>query len=495
MNKQIFSVAVFLLILCSSALTDASPPNILFILTDDQGWPSLSCYGNEKVETPHLDRLADEGVKFTQAYVLPQCTPTRAALLTGQQTARNGMWHVIGRWYGYPWAAVHEPEFVQNLSRQQMTIAKSLQATGYKTACIGKWHLTQNEDGHYVHLKQKAASHYGFDFSPDPPSPRYHQEGDKGVNWLTDQTIEFIKRNQDRRWFAYLSHHTIHGPVVAPQEIVKKYLDRGAPESGFYNATYLAAIEHLDQSIGRLLTALDEMKLSKQTLIVFLSDNGGVFTNYELPQNATGSAAGLQTLPVKDRQFPNRPLRAGKGSQYEGGIRVPCLVRWPEVIDAGQVVESPIHVTDWYPTLCGVANAKLPEDHVLDGVNLLPLMQGQKMEQRDLYWYLPLYDLRWAATPCAIIRRGDWKLIEYFGDSFDKNGTHQLGHRLELFHLGEDPGEQHNLVEDQQARALQMQQSLHRWIVSMGAVLPQANTHYDTQRTLFETREKQPWNE
>lgn len=168
----------------------ADRPNILFILTDDQAWPTLGCYGGEHVPTPNLDSLAAEGIRFTEAYVMPQCTPTRAVLLTGQHTARNGMWHVIGTWYGYPWAPVLEPAFVQNLSRDAFTLAKGLREAGYATACLGKWHVTQNDDGRY--LEQAAAPYYGFDWSPEPPSPDYHRTGDKGVDWLTDQTIEFI---------------------------------------------------------------------------------------------------------------------------------------------------------------------------------------------------------------------------------------------------------------------------------------------------------------
>lgn len=465
----------------------AEQPNILFILTDDQGWPSVSFNGNSRVQTHNVDRLASEGMRFTDAYVMSQCTPTRAALLTGQHTARNGMWHVIGRWYGYPWARVAEPSFVENLPRSSFTIAKGLKAAGYTTGCFGKWHLTINKDGGYVQLKQQAAHHYGFDVSAKPPSPRYHAEGDKGVDWLTDQTIEFIETNRDRPWFAYLSHHTIHGPVLAPQQLVEKYKRNGAPDSGHFNATYLASIEHFDQSVGRLTKALDRLGLTKSTIVIFLADNGGVDTQYDLP----GSNS---PLTIKEQQYDNMPLRGGKGMPYEGGIRVPCVVRWPQVIRPNQVETTPIHVTDWLPTLLEVSGGMAPVDAKIDGQSLVPLFKGETIPQRDLFWYMPLYDLRWAATPCSIVRRGNWKLLEFHGDWFDDSMQLQVGHRLELYNLAEDLGESTNLAEQNSTRAKAMQARLHQWIRETGAAVPVENQHYDPDKWFLETTEKQPWN-
>ncbi len=484
---RIRSFVALLLLFCMANFAFAEQPNILFILTDDQGWPSVSCNGNGRVQTPNVDRLASEGMRFTDAYVMPQCTPTRAALLTGQHTARNGMWHVIGRWYGYPWARVAEPSFVENLPRDSPTIAKDLKKAGYATGCFGKWHLTVNDDGGYVHLKQRAAHHYGFDVSAKPPSPRYHAEGDKGVDWLTDQTIEFIESNRDRPWFAYLSHHTIHGPVLAPQQLVEKHKRAGAPDSGYFNATYLASIEHFDQSVGRLTKALDRLNLTESTIVVFLADNGGVDTQYHLPK-------GNSPLEVKEQQYDNAPLRGGKGMPYEGGIRVPCVVRWPAVIKPNQIVKTPIHVTDWFPTLLDAAGNSDHSAAKLDGQSLVPLFRGEAIQQRDLFWYMPLYDLRWAATPCSIIRRGDWKLLEFHGDWFDESMKHQVGHRLELYNLSEDPGETTNLAQRNVDRAKAMQASLHKWIEEIGQTVPVENEHHDPEKWFIETTEKQPWN-
>lgn len=473
----------------AAAAAAENPPNILFILTDDQGWPTLGCYGSKQVPTPHLDQLAREGARFTDAYVMPQCTPTRAALLTGQHTARNGMWHVIG-WYGTPWAPVREPLFRENLSRETFTFPQGLRAAGYATGTAGKWHLTNNADGNYASLKAAAASHYGFDFSA-PPGPGSQNEGDKHVDYLTDQAIDFIRTHRARPWFFYLAHHTVHGKVSAPPALIAKHLAAGAPASGLHNATYLAALEHLDHSIGRLMAALDNLRLRDRTLVVFLTDNGGVYQIYDMKPFTEGPGTDKQ-LKVATEEFSNAPLRAGKGSHYEGGIRVPSLVRWPGTIRPGTVSATPIHVVDWAATFLDLAGARAPHDHPLDGTSLVALFRGKTLPSRALYWYTPFYELRWGVTPSAIIREGDWKLIDYFGDSFDAHLRYQPGARVELFNLRTDLGETTDLAPSEPARARALQASLRHWIRSVGAEIPAANPHHDPTRPLKETRTKPP---
>ncbi len=473
--------------------TAKTKPNIVFILTDDQGWATLGCYGGKHVPTPNLDRLAAEGVRFTDAYVMPQCTPTRAALLTGQNCIRNGMWHVIG-WYGYPWAPVREPTFVENLPRTTFTLAKGLKAAGYTTACIGKWHLTHNADGHYVGLKPHAAPHHGFDYAPDDFPKDGHKTGDKAVNWLTDRALDFIQKNKDKPFFVYLAHHTIHGPVVAPKILVNKYHNKGYPQTGVHNATYLAALDHLDQSVGRLMKGLDDAGVAGNTIVVFLSDNGGVNEQYDpKPFQEPADVAKHQQLTVRDRQYDNAPLRAGKGSMYEGGIRVPAIVRWPGVAKMGLVSQTPIHVTDWMPTLLAAAGSQAPKSHTLDGVNLRPLLAGQTIQPRALYWHLPLYDVRWGLTPCAIIRQGDHKLIEFFGDRFDAKGQYVPGGHTELYDLSKDLGETTNLAEHDKKRVEEMRQQLFGWIKQFPNTIPGPNPHHDPKRMLTETPNKPKW--
>jgi arylsulfatase A len=468
-------------------------PNILFILTDDQGWPTLGCYGGRLVPTPNLDRLATEGVRFTDAYVMPQCTPTRAALLTGQHSARNGMWHVIP-WYGTPHGRLREPAFRENLSRDTFTLAKGLRAAGYATGTAGKWHLTNNADGNYGGLKPEAAPHYGFE-SAAPPGPGSPGEGDKHVDYLTDRAIEFAERHRERPWFFYLAHHTIHGKVSAPAPLVAKYRARGAPEDGLHNATYLAAIEHLDTSVGRLMAALDRLGLREQTMVVFLSDNGGIDMAYSArPFAATqGATAPTPTrLEVERREFSNAPLRMGKGSHYEGGIRVPCLVRWPGVTPPGGVSDVPVHVIDWLPTLLAAAGTGTPADHPVDGIDLTPVLRGNRGPERALFWYLPFYEVRWGATPAAVVREGDWKLIEFFGDSFDPEGRYVAGGRSELYRLRDDPGEKRDLAAREPARVAALREKLHGWLQSIPATIPGPNPDFDESRQLLEVRTKPP---
>lgn len=465
-------------------------PNILFILTDDQGWPTLGAYGGKLVATPHLDRLAAEGARFTDAYVLPQCTPTRAALLTGQHSARNGMWHVIP-WYGTPYARLREPAFRENLPRESFTLAKGLRAAGYATGTAGKWHLTHNADGNYGGLKPEVASHYGFDEAA-PPGPGSPNEGDKHVDYLTGRALDFAARHRERPWFFYLAHHTVHGKVSAPPPLVEKYLARGAPAEGLHNATYLAALEHLDASIGRLLAGLERLGQAERTIVIFLSDNGGIDVAYS-PRPFMESAGATTTptrLTVDRREFSNAPLRMGKGSHYEGGIRVPCLVRWPGVTPRGLVSAVPVHVVDWLPTLLAAAGGRAPAEHLLDGVDLAPVLRGAPGPARALFWYLPFYEVRWGATPAAIVREGEWKLIEFFGDWFDPEGRYVAGPRIELYRLSDDLGEQRELSAREPARAAALRATLRAWLASIPAEVPPANPRFDPARQLLEVRTK-----
>ncbi len=450
-------------------------PNIVLIFIDDMGWPAVSCLGNEHVETNHIDRLAEEGMLFTDAYVNPQCTPSRASLLTGQHTARNRFWHVVGR-YGYPYMRMQEPPYQENLDREVYTMAEMLQDNGYTTALNGKWHLhTWNSrypdsDGFYTYLFDKAKAYYGFDYVTIPDDMHYTSKGDKGVDYLTGEAIRFIGNNRDNPFFVYLSQHTIHGPVLAPDKLVKKYKRKGYPEEGVFNATYLAAIEHLDHAVGRLLDYLDKSGLTENTLVIFLTDNGGV-----------------------DMEFSNEPLRYGKGSMYEGGIRVPMMVRWPGVVQPGSTCNTPVHAIDLYPTLLEIAGGTMNQEQLLDGESLAQLFKGGDPPDRDaLYWYMPLYDESWGATPCAVIRKGPYKLIEFFGDYIDRenNWTYVPGGRTELYNLEEDLGETTDLSEVKPNLTRKLRDDLYRWIDSMNAPLPRLNKRYDPER-LWERAGKQ----
>lgn len=454
-------------------------PNILCILMDDMAARALSCYGNPYVKTPNLDRLAAEGMRFTQAYVTPQCTPTRATLLTGQYTARNRMWHVIP-YYATPWGRVEEPNYTESLPRGAFTLAKGLKAAGYATACLGKWHLTTGPDGDYNSLRPSGAPHFGFDEGVEG-MPKEVMAYDRGVNMLTDRAINFIQKNKDRPWFCYLPHHATHHVLAAPPELVAKYRDLGFPEKGLNNALVLASMEHADRGIGRLLE-----HVGGNTAVVFFTDNGGIYRRYD-PKPQRRPDGGWE-LTDPQYEFESTPLREGKGFAYEGGIRVPLIVRWPGQVKPGTICHAPVHVVDFLPTLFDMAGASAPRGYPLDGVNLRPLFDGRgAIPERSLYWYMPLYDTRWAGTPCAVVRRGDHKLIEYFGDYFD--GTrHVIGNKVELFDLRKDIGETKNLAPDLPKLADSLRADLHAWIQSCGAAAPGLNARFDPARALEESK-------
>lgn len=445
----------------------AEKPNILFILIDDLGYTSLSCYGNRLVQTPNIDRLASTGIKFTSGYVTPQSTPSRACLLTGQYTARNEMWHVIPH-YGYPKARVKEPVFLEELPREQFTIAEALKTAGYTTALLGKWHLSAYEnDGYYTYLYPEKAHYYGFDYvNPKQEPSEYQSYGDKGVDFLTTEAIGFMEKNKNHPFFIYLSHHTVHGPILAPEDLVQKYLDKGFPEKGLNSAVYLASIEHLDNSVGRLLQKIKELDIEKNTLVFFVSDNGGV-----------------------DREFDNAPLRYGKGSAYEGGTRVPFIVKWPERIKSKQICKTPVHIVDVYPTLLEIAGIPQPKNQVLDGVSLFPLFENnkkaaKKLAQRPVYFYQPLYDIQWGAVPSASVVQGDYKLIWFFGDyiDIDQNGKYIPEGRVELYNLTKDLGETNDISLSEPQITGKMQEQLKTWILSCDAEIPGLNPDFDIEK-------------
>ena len=464
MRLRILFVFLSLALAFGSFARENDKPNILFILIDDLGYPAIQCYGNDLVPTPNVDAIAEKGMRFTQGYVNPQCTPTRASLLSGQYTARNKMWHVIPQ-YGFPNARIKEPVYLEDFPREQFTVAEALKTAGYTTAILGKWHLSLYEnDGYYTYLFPEKAHYYGFDYvNPRQDPTEYQSYGDKGVDFLTDEAIAFMEKNKNHPFFIYLSHHTVHNPILAPENLVQKYLDKGYPETGLNFAEYLASLEHLDHSVGRLLQKIEELDIEKNTLVFFVSDNGGV-----------------------DKAFDNAPLRYGKGSAYEGGTRVPFIVKWPDKIKAQQECKTPVHIVDVYPTLLEVAGLEKPDNQVLDGVSLLPLLVNdkkaeKKMISRPIYFYQPLYDIQWGAVPCASMVEGDYKLIWFFGDYIDleQNGKYIPEGRSELYNLSKDLSEKNDLSASEPKLTSRMQEQLKAWIVSCDAEIPGINPDFD----------------
>jgi arylsulfatase A len=414
---------------------DPAKPNVVFILCDDLGVNDLRCYGRTEHRTPALDQMAKEGARFTAAYAAcPVCSPTRAAILTGKHPARLHITTFLPGRGDAPSQKLLHPRIQQQLPLEEVTLAESLKAAGYATACIGKWHLG------------------GAGFGPDkqgfevvhagkPNTPPTAEEGGKGESDLTRKAEEFIAANRDRPFFLYLAHNTPHIPLGARKNLIEKH-------KGAFNPTYAAMIETLDASVGRVLKAIDDAKLTDRTLVVFTSDNGG-----------------LHVPELKDDPpTHNTPYRAGKGFLYEGGIRVPLVVRWPGVTSKGEVIDAPVTSTDWTPTLLDACGVKAAD---LDGVSLVPLFKGEALKSRPLYWHVPHYTNQ-GSRPAGAIREGNYKLVEHYEDG-----------RVELFDLPADPGEQHDLSQKFPTDVQKLLDKLADWRKAVGAQTNQPNPAFD----------------
>jgi arylsulfatase A-like enzyme len=439
--------------LSTSGLTSdkasARRPNIIFILADDLGWTELGCYGNTFNETPNLDKLAAQGTRFTDAYAsAPVCSPYRAALMTGQYPARVGITDYL------------RPNDENHLSTDHITIAEMLKRTGYTTGLIGKWHLT----GYANHgAKEFPPSQHGFDevivsenrgigggsyFHPY----HFNKEIEKrlpGKEYLVDrcnlEAVEFIDRHKEGPFFLYLSHYAVHTRLVGKPELVAKYEKKpgaGRGNKARKNNPHLAAqLESIDEGVGMIKNKLDELGLAENTVLIFTSDNGG-----------------------EDRVTSNAPLRAGKSTLYEGGIREPLIIRWPPVVKPGSICNTPISNIDFYPTFLQLAGLKANQHRHIDGVSILPLFRNPKakLTRNTLYWHYPLKKPHFlGGRSSSAIRQDNFKLIEYFD-----NGT------VELYNLADDIAEQHNLAKKLPKKAAELQKRLKSWRREVGAQIP-----------------------
>jgi arylsulfatase A-like enzyme len=426
------------------ATAEAAPPasrrpNIVFILADDLGIHDLSSYGRKDQPTPNLDKLAKQGIRFTSAYAAQSvCSPTRAALMTGKAPARLHLTTFLPGRPDTPSQLLLHPKIAQQLPLTEKTIAALLQAAGYATACIGKWHL-----GGQGFLP----TDHGFDLyypgrAQTEPSAT---EGGKGEYELTRRAETFIEEHKDRPFFLYLAHNNPHVPLVAKKELIAKH-------KGDFNPVYAAMIETLDDCVGRILVKLDSLGLAENTLVVFTSDNGGLHVLELLGTPATF----------------NWPFRAGKGFLYEGGLRIPLIVRWPGKVMADRVVDTPVISTDWTPTLLAIAG--LPPGQNLDGVSLANLItRAEALPDRPLFWHQPHYTNQ-GGRPAGAIREGAWKLIEHYEDG-----------RCELFNLTEDEGETSDLGAKEPGRVALLRGKLEKWRRDVGAQENAANPTYNGQ--------------
>lgn len=445
-------------------------PNIIFILADDLGWADLSCYGADLHETPNLDRFAREGVRFTQAYAMSVCTPTRAAILTGKHAARLHMtvWREGSIERDEQTARSRRkllpPVTVHDLPQGEVTLAESLRAACYLTFHVGKWHLgdganspeTQSFDLNIGGTHWGAPNTFFWPFSGSNtfrdfryvPGLGLGKPGDYLTDRLTDEAIKLVDAAGERPFFLNLWFHNPHTPIEGKPELVERYRAKLKPGQRHQNPEYAAMIHTLDENIGRLLVHLDQRGLSGRTLVVFTSDNGGYVGDFK------GA-----------RVTDNTPLRSGKGSLYEGGIRVPLIVRLPGLTPAGVVCEAPVVCMDFFPTFAELTGARA--DTAVDGRSLVPLLRDPRAASpRDaLFFHYPHYYA--TTTPVSATRSGDWKLLEFHEDN-----------RAELFDLRDDPGETRNRAAELPAKAAELRERLHSWRQSVAAQPPVPNPNF-----------------
>ena len=450
-------------------------PNIVFVLIDDLGWTGVGCYGNKIVPTPHIDRLAKDGAKFTAAYAMPQCSPTRFAFMTGQWAARTNHTAVIFEKHGLPHARLIQPESNRKLDKNAMNVARMLGQAGYHVGQVGKWHVDVAEKGPEKRDMGAAAFIAQWGWELMRPEQDFKAEADdKNVMEYTNAALHFLDTHRDKPSLAYVAHNTVHTKVEVPARLIQKYLAKGYKPSGGPQpkiedrpvADYLAMIEYLDESIGVLMAGIQKLQLQRETIVIFMSDNGGL-----------------------TRVWDNSPLRRGKGSEYEGGIRVPLLMHWPERIKAGQEIDKPVHIVDLFPTLMEIAGGSVGGYH-LDGQSFLPLIDGRGGFQREaIYLHAPLYIPHYNKTPSSLIRTDEFKLIYFHGDSVQEDDYTKIipGERYELYRIRDDISEKRDLAQAMPEETAELKAKLHAWLKETGAQMPVLNPKFDPENWKYHT--------
>lgn len=461
MNRLAVTV---LLLLALTNLSAAAPPNVVLIVADDLGAMDLGCYGSKFHRTPHLDKLAADGMRFTQSYsACPVCSPSRAAIMTGQYPPRFQLTDWLPGRGDRPDQQLKRPTLRNHLPLEATTIAESLKPAGYVCASIGKWHLggegfEPTKQGFEVNIAGDAAGSPQSYFAPFSkpngkvmPGLNDAAAGEYLPDRLTTEAVKFIDANRERPFFLYLPHFTPHTPLKAKDDVVKKYPAAGTFRGQQNNPIYAAMLESLDDSVGRIIAKLDELKLSDRTIVLFTSDNGGLATT-EGPNTPATS---------------NAPLREGKGWLYEGGIRTPLLVKWPGSIKTNSTSDVPVCGIDLLPTIRDICVLEQTESLKIDGVSLLPLLkQSGTIERDSLFWHYPHYANQ-GGKPGAVVRSGEWKLVEFYEEG-----------RRELFHVAKDASESRNLAEQEPARVREMSEKLAAWRKEVGALMPEPNPDY-----------------
>ncbi|MDA1045909.1 MAG: sulfatase [Verrucomicrobia bacterium] len=483
---------LFLLFLSCLAPAYAKKPNVVFILADDLGWRDLSNEGSTYYESPHIDRIAKDGMKFTRGYATCQvCSPSRASILTGKYPTNHGITTWIGDRAGEAWRGTQRndshlpPEYDRNLRASEITLAEVMKKAGYKTFFAGKWHLGSKGSwptDHGFEINKggwDVGSPRGGFFSPwQNPNLESGPAGESLTLRLGRETADFIEAHKDKPFLAYLSFYTVHGPIQTTPELWNKYRDKAtaaglAKERFLFDRRlsvrqvqdcpiYAGMIESMDDAVGMVLKKLDQLGLADNTIVCFTSDNGGV---------SSGDAYSTSNLP----------LRGGKGRQWEGGIREPFYLKAPGVTKPGSTSAVPVNGIDWYPTLLELAGIKVPKQQQVDGVSLVPLLKGKSIPGRPLYWHYPHYGNQ-GGEPSSIITEDNWKLIHYHEDGRD-----------ELYHLGKDEVEQKDLAAAELKRTKVMRAKLDAWLKATKAKMPVKDKKADLakRKARFESLAKQ----
>ncbi len=442
-----------------SAENSVRKPNIIFIMADDLGYTDVACFGSKYYETPNIDRLASQGMKLLSHHHCQNCTPTRAALMSGQYGARTGV-YTVGGIDRFDWSQrpLRPVDNVTDLPLDRDIVARPVKAAGYITGMFGKWHL--GEQGQY-HPGQRGfdeaivsmGKHFDFATKPKTDYPK----GQYLADFLTDRAVDFITRHKDQPFFLYLPHFGVHSPYDAKPELIQRFKSKPGVE-GHKSPVYAAMIASVDESVGRVMQTLDDLKLTDNTVLIFTSDNGGV---------GGYTREGLQKAgEITD----NAPLRSGKGSLYEGGTREPFIVRWPGVTKPGTTCDVPTIHVDLYPTFLELAAAPAPKQ-VLDGESLVKLFRdpAAQLKRDAIYQHFPGYlgagGDTWRTTPVSLIQSGPWKLMEFLED----------GH-LELYNLSDDIGESKNLAKSMPEKTSELHARLIAWRASVNAPMPTKNT-------------------
>ena len=479
MRELLFVFATALLVACVTGPPpgpDPVRPNFLILLVDDLGWTDLGCYGSDFYETPRIDRLAADGVRFTHGYAAcTVCSPTRAALMTGLYPGRTNVTDWIPG-HQRKRAKLRPPDWTMRLEHRHTTLAEALADAGYRTAHVGKWHLMPRLDPQA--MPDFAPDRHGFEINVagnewGAPGSYYHPyerngrrvyplpeggaEGDYLTDRLTDEALGILEEFRDEPFLLYFPFYTVHTPIESRADDEARFAERVDSAKRHRNPAYAGMLAALDRSVGRVRDKLAELGLADETVIVFTGDNGG------LDRKGRDGRMGNPT--------ENEPLRAGKGSAYEGGVRTPTIYYWPGVTPAGAVSAEPVITVDIYPTVLAIAGVPGDAEHnkLVDGASLAGLLRDPEagLERETLFWHYPHYH-NGGATPHSAIRDGDWRLVHFYED----------GH-AELYNLADDVGEERDLATDMPDKAAELLGKLDAWRAAVGAQEPLPNPDAD----------------